>query len=1432
MASLFDIGKSGLQAYRQSLSVTGQNIANINTDGYKRREADLGEVTSGQGTQGGAASKIGLGVRVSEIRRSFDSYLQNRSRTATAQFETTDAMVAKLRELENMLLPGDAGIGNFLGNFFGSLQAVAAAPADKASRIVAIEDGKALAENFRQTAQTLGDLKSATIVEANESAKLITSLAAEIAGNNKRLMASGKANASNALLDTRDRLIDEVSRLAEVTVDLSDQGAATVRLGKSGAGLALVDGGRSVIFGTQNDGRSMQFTIDGTPTTQVLNGKLKGLKDAFTLLTETAVEVDQLAFNFTQSMNAQHRAGLTMDGADGGDMFQSLGFKAIENPTNTGSISVEFVIHNIDKIDPRDVTLAYNAEQNVWIARNQDAQTIATGRNSINLPGLEVKLIGQPNNNDEVIISPARDYAGDLSFLIERPGDIAAASRNLVSADLTNDGSAVMTAEALPPTTSTDSRAIQKLLSNSDTVISAAQFLQDGVAVTIPENIGNVSLTSYDTQEQLQFSLAQTELSNLSTLSFSIIQSNGSVVDHQIDVSYGSVFPGDTGRWEDASEVAEYLNLGTMKTAGNSTLADLGMYAAGAGGQLTFALASNSFSTDSSKVGRISAGGTTIIGTNKAATSASDIQIFTREGRHIAGSQLSAADIASIITSENGFDPAAEYRSDYLNIDTPAYRDMTMTRSRQGGDHRLTLGSNGTGASAVSASGALPASPTTAYNLSLQSGTNTASISVPVSSSAGYLAAQINKEMDTLGVRAKATTRVELISASAASSISFSFESNNQSPLTISANISTTDLSDLATKINQVSTQTGVTATLSSDKARLVLENADGGDVMFSDFTYGGTLTARVVDGRTQSRTSDVVLGAVVGSNTTDAARFGGEIELLSAGSFSVTQNGATATSAQSEISNGFIRETMSTTGEKSTLSFNLNDGIEGNQAGSSGMRASVAAAQIAVSLPATGTGTAFAASVDVNTLLETSSANIAKEVARQLRATAPTTALSGAAALTTLPDDQSTVQVSYGGETYTLKVSYTDASVKTNPDITVTGGEEGRLSAYFDASKRLQVIATGGAIDGGQISVPGNAVIAGNGDAAELFGLDTSLANPTVTLSGRSVTLPVTTQTIAVDVGGVAVNVSIALSGSTYTLTSDDTSKLTATFAGTDATTTTATSDRILLQTTLADTALTLPHTSTAETLGFKTSQYEIKASGDDLEVVRSDGSSIDITRSASTRVGEVITLSNLPPEELIVVLSGSGARLMSAAYDEVPANAPALMDEVSVKVINADSGTVEFVDKATGHSIATRVLDASGQTKAAGYQIGIAGKSVVGDSFHIEENTGAVGDGRNISALVALQQPDVARPNGAGFQQMFNDIVTTVGASLRSGEATLDSVSSIRDASIEAEARYSGINLDSEAAKLIEQQQAYQASARILQTARELFQTLMDTV
>ena len=75
MSSLFDVGKSAVQSYRSRPS--GQNIANINTDGYKRREADLEEVSGSQGGITSLANQSGLGVRVADIRRAFDGFRPN-----------------------------------------------------------------------------------------------------------------------------------------------------------------------------------------------------------------------------------------------------------------------------------------------------------------------------------------------------------------------------------------------------------------------------------------------------------------------------------------------------------------------------------------------------------------------------------------------------------------------------------------------------------------------------------------------------------------------------------------------------------------------------------------------------------------------------------------------------------------------------------------------------------------------------------------------------------------------------------------------------------------------------------------------------------------------------------------------------------------------------------------------------------------------------------------------------------------------------------------------------------------------------------------------------------------------------------------------------------------------------------------------------------
>jgi len=117
MASLFEIGKTGVQAYRQALSVTGQNIANINTEGYNKRSADITEIAGVSGGATNVSDSSGLGVRVANIRRSFDSYLSDKTRTSQSDYEMLNDFVSKLSDLENMLLPSGSDLGVFIGRF-------------------------------------------------------------------------------------------------------------------------------------------------------------------------------------------------------------------------------------------------------------------------------------------------------------------------------------------------------------------------------------------------------------------------------------------------------------------------------------------------------------------------------------------------------------------------------------------------------------------------------------------------------------------------------------------------------------------------------------------------------------------------------------------------------------------------------------------------------------------------------------------------------------------------------------------------------------------------------------------------------------------------------------------------------------------------------------------------------------------------------------------------------------------------------------------------------------------------------------------------------------------------------------------------------------------------------------------------------------------
>jgi flagellar hook-associated protein 1 FlgK len=101
--------------------------------------------------------------------------------------------------------------------------------------------------------------------------------------------------------------------------------------------------------------------------------------------------------------------------------------------------------------------------------------------------------------------------------------------------------------------------------------------------------------------------------------------------------------------------------------------------------------------------------------------------------------------------------------------------------------------------------------------------------------------------------------------------------------------------------------------------------------------------------------------------------------------------------------------------------------------------------------------------------------------------------------------------------------------------------------------------------------------------------------------------------------------------------------------------------------------------------------------------------------------------------------------------------------------------------------------------------------------------------GDNTNILAMLSLQSERVMDNGTNSFSESYAELITIIGVETSSLQISTDSFSTLLSSSEQRLAGVSGVNLDEEAANLIEYQQSYAASARIITVAREIFDTLL---
>ncbi|MEM8576954.1 MAG: flagellar basal body rod C-terminal domain-containing protein [Pseudomonadota bacterium] len=190
-----------------------------------------------------------------------------------------------------------------------------------------------------------------------------------------------------------------------------------------------------------------------------------------------------------------------------------------------------------------------------------------------------------------------------------------------------------------------------------------------------------------------------------------------------------------------------------------------------------------------------------------------------------------------------------------------------------------------------------------------------------------------------------------------------------------------------------------------------------------------------------------------------------------------------------------------------------------------------------------------------------------------------------------------------------------------------------------------------------------------------------------------------------------------------------------------------------------------------------------------------------------------------------LITENPGNGGGLSVTASGTPPSAAR------EIRVLDASTGAMGLFDAVSGTQIATGALNSARQVRFEGYTLTVSGALSNGQTVTLEAGVGAPGDSRTLAALAGLQQADPDAGTG-GFAAALARLRIDVGASVASGVVRLTTAEATLDAARGAIASAGGVNLDEEAARLIAQQQAYQANAQVISVGRNIFDTLLGSL
>jgi flagellar hook-associated protein 1 FlgK len=326
--SALNVGSQALFAAQRALDVTGQNISNVNTDGYSRqRVTQTSRGASIVPAMWSRTDPTSGGVDTTGTQRIRDGFLEARAHREHATYAGLTATSATYTDLESTFgEPSETGLQSQMSTFWNSWQDVANSPGDPGPPSLVIEQAKTVAGTINGFATQLTQQWAATRDQVDSTVANVNSLTAQVASLNGAIRsATLNGGAPNELSDQRDVLVLQIAEATGAVATPGDNGVVELTL----AGRTLVSGIRSEQIQAAGPtsytpgGGTVGFTwaATGQPAT-IENGTLQGQLGALNAIIPTAMsDLDAVAASLASTVNAQQAAGFDQAGNAGAPVF-------------------------------------------------------------------------------------------------------------------------------------------------------------------------------------------------------------------------------------------------------------------------------------------------------------------------------------------------------------------------------------------------------------------------------------------------------------------------------------------------------------------------------------------------------------------------------------------------------------------------------------------------------------------------------------------------------------------------------------------------------------------------------------------------------------------------------------------------------------------------------------------------------------------------------------------------------------------------------------------------------------------------------------------------------------------------------------------------------------------------------------------------------